>query len=583
MNKNFLATTALEEFWDKKATNGLFLGEWCKLYNRKEEYGKLRFHTLEYNWKKKENIDNGINFCDDMYKEVLIELIDILNRYNNVNKGYKYWDILLRPWLLIYIQVLYDRYTHLKKANDTYKNIYTYTIDETNYQFVTTPNIYKNLIMNDDWYNLQIYSQIVKFLDMKFINKPFEKKLQADDINYNSSIKEKLLRKITTIVNQIFHTKTVLISAPYFKEDTISKTIYLWFKSRFVFVFDNFRYDISVKKKIDIQTRKKLFKEKTQEKSFKNLVFNTFIYNFPTIYLENYLEFSQKVEELKIVVPHVSCTSQLIHGNEIFKFFIANNYNNLKKCYGQHGGGYGIDFINVPEEIEKNYADIFYSYGWKDKNVKPLAMSYNQIKKFKDNGKVNLVLNNMARYFCRFTYQPESTKGLDNIKNVESFLKELNIVKHFVIRLYPSDFNISVKKRLLEIKDNLVFDNKTNYYKQIKESRLNVFSHLSTGYLETLAINKPTMIIAPKDSYYFRERAKPYIQLLKDANILFENPLEAAEFVEKIYDNVTDWWQSDNVQKAREEFCYQYARTSKNWASDWVKEFNSILEDNARN
>jgi hypothetical protein len=37
------------------------------------------------------------------------------------------------------------------------------------------------------------------------------------------------------------------------------------------------------------------------------------------------------------------------------------------------------------------------------------------------------------------------------------------------------------------------------------------------------------------------------------------------------------------VQKAREKFCYYYARTSDDWAEDWMKEFNNILEENARN
>ena len=29
--------------------------------------------------------------------------------------------------------------------------------------------------------------------------------------------------------------------------------------------------------------------------------------------------------------------------------------------------------------------------------------------------------------------------------------------------------------------------------------------------------------------------------------------------------------------------CYYYARTSDDWAEDWMKEFNNILEENARN
>ena len=95
----FLATTALESFWEKTAKRGLFLGEWCKLYDRKEEYKKLNFKTLDYIWKDEKEIDNGIKYCESIYQSVLKKLIYILNNYNHIDKDFKYWDMLLKPWL----------------------------------------------------------------------------------------------------------------------------------------------------------------------------------------------------------------------------------------------------------------------------------------------------------------------------------------------------------------------------------------------------------------------------------------------------------------------------------------------------
>ena len=43
------------------------------------------------------------------------------------------------------------------------------------------------------------------------------------------------------------------------------------------------------------------------------------------------------------------------------------------KYYGQHGGGeYGSNIVCISEEIEKNYADKFFSYGLRVENVYPL-------------------------------------------------------------------------------------------------------------------------------------------------------------------------------------------------------------------
>ena len=71
------------------------------------------------------------------------------------------------------------------------------------------------------------------------------------------------------------------------------------------------------------------------------------------------------------------------------------------------------------------------------------------------------------------------------------------------------------------------------------------------------------------------------IALLEDAKILFYDEVAAARHVNKICSNIDSWWLSNKVQLARKEFCFVYARTSNNWAKDWIREFNYILEDNA--
>ena len=52
---------------------------------------------------------------------------------------------------------------------------------------------------------------------------------------------------------------------------------------------------------------------------------------------------------------------------------------------------------------------------------------------------------------------------------------------------------------------------------------------------------------------------------------LFNNGKEAAEKVNEICGDVEGWWRQSHIQKAREEWCWQYARTSKNWRWEWIK------------
>lgn len=52
--------------------------------------------------------------------------------------------------------------------------------------------------------------------------------------------------------------------------------------------------------------------------------------------------------------------------------------------------------------------------------------------------------------------------------------------------------------------------------------------------------------------------------------------LEAAEKVNQIWDDVEGWWKQPKVQKARKEWAWQYARTSKYWRWEWIKFLRKI-------
>lgn len=138
-------------------------------------------------------------------------------------------------------------------------------------------------------------------------------------------------------MNKIFNKNSVLVVNPYFKENSLLKFISLSLKSKFLFIFDNLSYDIKVYKEIDILERKSYLKKKLSHNDFKSLIIETLIYNFPSIYLESFCDFRNKVLDLAIKKSKVIYSANAIHGNEIFKFYVAENYKELLITYGQHG------------------------------------------------------------------------------------------------------------------------------------------------------------------------------------------------------------------------------------------------------
>jgi len=97
----------------------------------------------------------------------------------------------------------------------------------------------------------------------------------------------------------------------------------------------------------------------------------------------------------------------------------------------------------------------------------------------------------------------------------------------------------------------------------------------STGYLESLQLNLPTIIIFNKSFCGIRNTAKEDFNDLKKINILFDNPINAANFINKNYNNLEEWWSNLELQKIREKFCNKYVRNS----DTPFQEFKNVLKN----
>jgi putative transferase (TIGR04331 family) len=106
-----------------------------------------------------------------------------------------------------------------------------------------------------------------------------------------------------------------------------------------------------------------------------------------------------------------------------------------------------------------------------------------------------------------------------------------------------------------------------------QESRLIVHSYDSTGLLETLEANIPSVAFWQNGLDHLVADAIPYYELLVDAGIVLLTPESAANRINGVWGDVANWWDSSEVQKARKIFCSQYARTSKKPIRDLKKIF----------
>ena len=107
---------------------------------------------------------------------------------------------------------------------------------------------------------------------------------------------------------------------------------------------------------------------------------------------------------------------------------------------------------------------------------------------------------------------------------------------------------------------------------QLRESRLFIGTYNATTYLETLAANFPSVIFWNPEHWELRSSAQPYFDELRRVGIFYDTPEAAAEKINEISHDPASWWKQPEIQRAKDKFCFQFARTSNNWMNEWKQE-----------
>lgn len=95
-----LILTSDERTWpEDKKDPVIFLGEWCRLYNRKENWEKLDAEIQTYHWDDREKFLKDNKYLKVLYEKLLSDLSKKLNYIHSVNNKPRYWRILIGPWL----------------------------------------------------------------------------------------------------------------------------------------------------------------------------------------------------------------------------------------------------------------------------------------------------------------------------------------------------------------------------------------------------------------------------------------------------------------------------------------------------
>lgn len=580
-----LVTTALREAFPRDTSEKvLFLGEWCKIYSKKRHWSAYDSITLDYYWGDREKILDGVKYTDGLYEKYLKILSEQLNKVHDQQYSERYWRILVGYWLRQFIDIVYDRYTLVEKAFSDNRISKTYRVNfEISDAAPFDMHDFNRIKVNDEW-NHFIYSFLIRGkqcsvlgVDCKKISRKSPPGVSNKDRIKRVSMRLNRFNKIVFYISYIERkacAKLQLLLKQVPALDYIEKLTF----------FTN--YDQSLREKLNLST--------DQADKFELILQELIRIQIPCSYLESYKQLKEiALKRYSSRARLIIATPSSIAFHDDFKIWAAGKTDHeAKLVLTQHGGLYGTGVSNFLEEHEVAIADKFFSWGWtrrKYNNVYPMpAIKLLEMASHNPNGDILMPLLDTPRYSSFFiASEATSTQILDYLEDQEKFLSLVpnGIKKHIKLRLATaSDVSgWNLEDRLCDKGFGGQIDSVENsnkrFIKRLSECRLCIATYNATTFLETFSNNFPTLLFWNERHCALNKEAKPYFDKLHRVGILHYDEKSLAAKVGEIYQNPMRWWECENIQQTKNEFCAQFANTGEDPIGKWSRELKKIANN----
>ena len=553
----------------------LFLGSWCE--PKKEFSFDKEFEILTSLPLKKTQKDEMFNEARNFQAKISKILFGVLNRHHKKKFTDREWKILIGHWVRRATETLLNRVNLVNTSINSYNLIGTHEI--VNYDLSTTDSLSFIHATNDDKWNLAINAAIFRSYvkDERFFNKINSDILKVE-IKYPKHSKVKVF--ISKILSFFTKKNDRFFIGEYFSSFLLQLSY---------FQIPQFPITPVIKKRggTNYEIRNKLSKEFLREvdrlkleNSYKiicSLIFD--------IIPQNYLEDLKLIDQLSKNLnwpkePKYIFTSNDFDTNDVFKYWLITKMRKGSQYFvGQHGNNYKTHKYLAFDTIEEQTSDKFVTWGWKGKGKnyeKGFIFNSIKTKTHKKNTKqILLILRTLERREVIWDSYDEYLKYFESICIFLNYLKK-NTIKNFLVRLHKDNKTLNViddeKRKLMSIHNKINIDDGVSDIGYLfNTSALIIHGYDSTGVLQTLSKNLPTLIFCSNGIDYLNDSSIKYYQLLIDAGILYTNPHSLAKKIERVSGDVDEWWASKDIQIARKEFCSQYANTSSNHVVDLKK------------
>lgn len=578
--RTYLATTALQEWWSAEDPL-LLVHEGCvtDAMPRLERQG---YHILEPPHSYPEGHIKANEYLFGLKNRLIQQLRPVLNRISGFEFSERGWNIIIGHWLLVYLSVLYDRYTLLKSAFKKVENLYTWGFSEGADLVPLGSADFVPLYITDE-FNLILCERICRHLGFPVIAKgPGPVKV----LLHRASAPAKLSHKAAACLSKALSRKAeVLVRTSYIGMKEQMKEV-LRSRGRICPLFID-RQSGAPSMETDPLKRSALRAVDYGASEFEQMVQAFLWRDIPMSYIEGFIGNLDRIEKLSAgIQPKTIYADIEFYSNDNMKLFMAlNGDRGTRICCGQHGGTYGQYRIMPYEQYEMEICDSYLTWGWEaslEPDLGKKVIPHYSIRSLNGSGtgkqagqgrRIMVVSTAVPRWRIRF----ESVGGSfgEYLEATSGFIKGIAapLRGELLVRPFFEDYGWGYSQKLqvrfpeLSIQD----PNEVSLYDSLSETRLVVLDHMDTVFLEMLSKNIPTICFINPKFNCLRESARLDVELLIQAGVVHDSPAGAAQMVNAIYGD-PGWWHEPQRQKAVRDFVWKYSKPAFR-TQDWYEIF----------
>ena len=527
-------------FWTATNRDDLTLADWNNL-----PQAPSPFQTPE-------DILRASQFVSASYDHLMESLVNWLNTVQKVPRSKRYWEALAGLWLMCYLDPLYDHYLRLKTLDESLDEKVSVKVFGCEDLSIGRPEDFYHL-RTTPAFHLLFYSDILKNLSWK--NLCLDKGHSAVSIPTPKKRSSRSTRD---------YAKTVLMRG---RRINLQHTDFGLQSARRILGMSVGAFGQDIDKDIsslEIEDFRHNSKNEFEELAAK-LVFKY----LPKEFLSSF---------------HAENLDEVFVGCHLYNFDLSlraaltveQGYNWVNY---QHGGVYGQALSFPFGKVEYSVPDYFATWGWNYDHLYPgkkVALPSPYLSRLK-----NSVKRNPSRDILflptlhpPFGYRFHSCLGgdsvVDYLQDRKTFLDGLNptALKSILYKPYPKTYGINESQYVARISKDR-FSGSTPLNELLRSCRALVTDYLGTSFVEGLTLNIPTIGFWTRQTFAMTSEADSDFTELERVGIFHRTPESAAKFLNLQFENLENWFGSQEVQSAKNKFLSQHGRTSPTWEKDW--------------